>query len=224
MQVISGHEITSYVLKLIELTRRGDTVYLVTPYLDMSEHAHDAVRKARKAGAKVVLVVRRNDVKPWPERDIKRFLDNGSMVYPVTDLHAKIYWTKQEVIVTSMNLRQSAMVRNREVGIVIREADKENELIKQLHAVINDFITSVWPAHAEGESTVHRKGWCIACGAQKTFNPEFPICDNCWSAWAAQQSVDRGEKFCHVCGKEHRTTYARPLCDDCISNLRLLNP
>ena len=231
MEIIADYDILSAILAVIDTSEDGTQLFLVTPYLDMNENVFRAVKRAIDSRKQVSVVIRRN-VDKRPERDIKRLTDIGVKVYQTDNLHAKMYWSESAVIVTSMNLLQSSINNSLEIGLVF----DERKYIKTFHEIIEEWISGAQQTsmdstarHVSAQTPrrspidtpqpsryVRRSGFCIRCGKSKTYNPKYPLCDDCYDKWAQYKNKDYKEKACHGCGTAIPTaSVARPLCTDC---------
>lgn len=63
-------------------------------------------------------------------------------------------------------------------------------------------------------------GYCIRCGTEISFNPDYSLCSNCYRTWAEFGDENYREHFCHACrGTTDYISKARPLCQSCYGRI-----
>lgn len=241
MDVLSSTDISREVLALIEGAQQ--VLILVSPYFDPWERLTTEIKRAaNRPGAKVVLLLRGGDDRAKQEEKARDLVSAGVKVIFLSRLHAKVYISESQAIVTSMNLlkssaldswelairahaRQDAALFNEIVkhtkGLLDRAKDEQEIAAKSKTASATATLSEMAEVarHAGSRPVVPRAraktGHCIRCGVGVVFNPERPLCGDCFKAWAKYENPDYKESHCHGCGKERSTTFARPLCKPC---------
>ena len=128
--------------ELIERARQE--LWLVSPFTDLNEieNLHRVILKRATEGTRVYLVV--SDL-PEQRRALKAYgppLERaGARFFTLKKLHAKIYWSEQEAILTSLNLRGGSFTSSVEIGLLIPKGD--------LHGQIRAFVASEVVYHAQ---------------------------------------------------------------------------
>ncbi len=242
MKFLFDDQILPTINEILRKASSADTVYLVSPYLKLNDRVRQAVEQAANNRADLVFITRRN-VPDRSDDDIRWLLDRRVRVYELEFLHAKIFWSKSEAVVTSMNLHDASDRSSREIAITFEEQEKIEELrqvIESWKATAIELKPSqlaTHPAQAEhrvmkpaaktGEQSAVKtvavtpqpsgkaKGFCIRCGEPKTFNPKSPLCKVCYDKWAVYKNDKYPEKFCHRCKRPSTTTINQPLCERC---------
>lgn len=69
------------------------------------------------------------------------------------------------------------------------------------------------PKNVFPDTVNNKNGFCIRCGINIPFNPEYPLCDKCFISWAKRNDFDNREAFCHLSGKKSfgKTTKRNPI-------------
>ena len=90
---------------------------LITPYFDPPQRLLREILAARRRNVTVTLVLRRDAILCPPARDaVDQLRGQGVVVSLVDWLHAKIYISENEAVVTSLNLVDSSFNESREAG------------------------------------------------------------------------------------------------------------
>jgi len=113
-------EISAEITKIIDESKKY--CFLVTPYFYAWEQLNKSLAKAAEQQKKVVFFLRDepNYVEggQYYEASIKPLVEYGFDIVYVTNLHAKLYMNEREVLITSMNLYNSSMLNNFEIGTI----------------------------------------------------------------------------------------------------------
>ena len=113
-------EVSSQVLSVISEAQKY--VVVVTPYIDLWQHAENAIALSVSKGIDVTFVVR-DEPNIVGSESIAWLLQNKVKVHAAPRLHAKIYLNEASVLVSSMNLLKSSAQNSLEIALAIR--DKE---------------------------------------------------------------------------------------------------
>jgi hypothetical protein len=226
--VFVDSEVSIQILGVIDQARQH--IVIVSPYLDMWQHAQNAIGRAVKRGVDVRIFLRDDQDRP-PLEQIQWLVNNGVKVFAVQRLHAKIYMNEQTVLLSSMNFTESSALNSLEIAYIVRD----NEQSQRIRGYVRNDITSSAvqvPSASDATSlTQHAQpvghppinvqlGFCIRCGQPRAFDPNRPLCDDCYDSWARYANEDYQEKFCHSCGHPAEVSYARPLCGPCYARQR----
>lgn len=116
MDVLSGTDISGQVIALIEGARKY--VVLVTPYFDPWPRLTTAIKAARaQHGVRVRLLLRGGEDKAKQDEKAAELRAFGVEVSFLERLHAKIYLSESQAIVTSMNLLKSSALDSWEIAM-----------------------------------------------------------------------------------------------------------
>ncbi len=122
MEILSGTDISSEVLKLIRSTPK--TLLLVSAYFDPWERLNTEIKAlTAKPGTRVVMLLRGGPEQKKHQEAAKDLASLGVRVSFLKRLHAKMYLNDTEVIVTSMNLLKSSALDSWEIAVRIRAAE-----------------------------------------------------------------------------------------------------
>lgn len=220
-QVLFDEHIAPKVLEVIDNAK--ENVVIVTPWVDLWQHAKNSIEKARKNGVQVQFLIRRESgVEDKP--DTRWLLDHKVRVSVVERLHAKIYLNEKSVLISSMNLRESSALNSLEVAMLLHDPADEQRVRDYVSAELMRLATPIETGLAGALKSLARKveeatkvGHCIRCGDPTLRDPSKPLCEECYPAWAQYGNREYKEKFCHSCGKQAQVSVARPLCRTCYS-------
>lgn len=193
----------------------------------------------------MTLVVRRPDkTTKFKKATLKQLIDLvglGVKLRCVQDLHAKLYVSEQTAIITSLNLLDSSISNNIELGMEVEVQSPEGQALLQFYK--DDIEPDLWQLkvtdeEAEAEplpagrnapkksptsvavsakraATSSPSGFCIRCHGSIPLNPDKPYCRTDYERWAEYENPNYKDKYCHRCGEEHPATLRKPLCSDC---------
>ncbi len=150
-------------------------------------------------------------------------------------LHAKLYWSESEVIITSLNLLSSSFLSSIEVGLWSQDPADVAQIRKffrqeiEPHFLSREDILKRAGVNEEEDSRVPRRsrnvegprapvvthGFCIRCALSIELDPEKPYCWDDFQKWAEYENADYEDSYCHGCGKEFPATMNKPLCRSC---------
>jgi phosphatidylserine/phosphatidylglycerophosphate/cardiolipin synthase-like enzyme len=226
MDVLSSTDISREVLALIEGAKQ--VLILVSPYFDPWDRLTTEIKRAaNRPGMKVVLLLRGGDDRAKQEEKARELETVGVKIAFLTRLHAKVYISESQAIVTSMNLLKSSALDSWELAIRAHSAQDAtifNQIVahtkglmdraRDEHQISAKIVTKAPPA-PKPPRTRARTGHCIRCGDDIAFNADRPLCADCFKAWAKYENPEYKEKHCHSCGKERSTSLAKPLCKPC---------
>lgn len=238
MDVLGGTEISSEVLTLIEEAKQ--ILILVSPYFDPWERLSTEIKRAAtRSGMKVMLLLRGGEDRAKQEERARGLAEVGVRMMFLSKLHAKVYISESQAIVTSMNLLKSSALDSWELAIRVNakedsaifskivthvkdlmdRAKDERELAAKVKAATNVAGLATMLDELRSNDSIPRltswqgrakTGYCIRCGVDIAFNPSRPLCADCFKAWAKFENPDYQESHCHACGKE-RSTRSRNL-------------
>lgn len=133
MDIIGSASVSTTVEQLVEGAQKQ--LVLVTPYFKPWDRIGRAIKAAKTRGVVVLLLLRGGEDRAKQEAHARDFLTIGVHVGFLSRLHAKIYMTESEVIVTSMNLYDDSALNSWEVAIRFR-ADVDEAAYKEVKARI----------------------------------------------------------------------------------------
>jgi phosphatidylserine/phosphatidylglycerophosphate/cardiolipin synthase-like enzyme len=225
------------------ISRSKEKLYLVSPYLQMSDKIKILIQQAEKESPDIDIKVLYRSGKNGEinDRDMDFLLKqlNNASIYSLDNLHAKCYLNEDSAIVTSMNLYQHSQENNWEMGIKI---DKSNDPV--LYADIAQHLSLLFGASKKyekklinfggvanqtirvskklkkaGKIAIPNSCFCIRCGKGINYDIDQPLCPTCFKSWSRYMDKSYQEKYCHYCGKVNKTSFGKPLCIDCYKEI-----
>lgn len=225
------------------VSRSKEKLYLVSPYLQMSDKIKILIQQAEKESPEIdIKVLYRSDKNgEINEKDMDFLLKqlNNASIYSLDNLHAKCYLNEDTAIITSMNLYQHSQENNWEMGVKI---DRSKDTV--LYADTNQHISLLFDASQKyerklidfgdianqtscirkklkkvGKVAIPNSCYCIRCGKDINYDMDKPLCPTCYKSWQRYMDKFYQEKYCHYCGKANQTSFAKPLCMDCYKEI-----
>jgi PLD-like domain len=231
MKMLSASKVTLAFDEIIE--RASRTLVIVTPYFDPWTHLEATLIQKLDRSIVLDMLLRGGDDRAKSETAALRFAQRGARVQYLDRLHAKIYLSEQQALLTSMNLIKPSR-DSWEVGTLFdaTEDAMEYQQIVQMKNDLFEKITltgnsgrhapagqaSAQPALSGPRKAVAQRkaaGYCIRCSIRIAAEPDTPLCRDCYAAWASWKNADWEEKFCHLCGVPWSSSVAKPLCRSC---------
>ncbi|WNG13437.1 hypothetical protein F0U63_01240 [Cystobacter fuscus] len=239
LTLLNTDETISKLVSLIKNARKQ--VLLVSPYVTLGreDRIGQAIRAALNNKVSVVLIFRLDDDFQAFVRTYSEYLEEltarGLLIRVLPKLHAKLYWSESEVIISSLNLLSSSFLSSIEVGLWSQES-ADVALVRQFigqeiepHLLSAEDIKKRAATNAGGDTHFTRsvrqtersrapvamQGVCIRCATGIALNPEKPYCWDDFQKWAEYENADYEDRFCHGCGKEFPATMNKPLCRSC---------
>ncbi len=213
-------------------------VTLISPYVSI-EKLRDVERKLRQAldrGVEVTLVMRAEDEHTrGPSRQGLELLDSlnkaGMRLVHVRDLHAKVYYSERNALITSLNLIESSFNNSIEIGVWVPASRSE-------YSQIIGFVTHEIEPHGQEQGARRPArsrrqssppaprqpphGFCIRCHETIDFDVARPYCDRDFATWSRYKDPHYEDNHCHHCGADFGATKSKPLCRKCFGALRQL--
>lgn len=124
MEILGTSSVSGAVESLVERAQKG--LFIVTPYFKPWDRISRSIKGAKTRNVEVLLLLRGGDDRAKGEERARAFRTHGVKVAYLSRLHAKIYLSETEVIVTSMNLYDDSALNSFEVAIrLTKEADAD---------------------------------------------------------------------------------------------------
>lgn len=239
MEIIGTSSVSNAVEGLIGNARQQ--LILVTPYFKPWDRVGKEIKSAKVRGVNVLMLLRGGDDRSKQEEKAREFNALGVKVGYLSRLHAKIYVSESEAIVTSMNLYEESALNSWEVAIRFRK-DVDLDAYKEVMSQVIELCrrcdaeakvaalekpkvdltpnptrrpASVVTASGLVKARANSQGFCIRCATAVALNADRPLCNSCYKAWAKYENPDYEEKHCHACGSPKATSVAKPLCRPC---------
>jgi hypothetical protein len=122
MKVITSTDIHADVVRLVENAQHF--LLLISPYVDPWDRLTTEIKKASlRDGLRVMLLVRGGEDAPKQAEKAKALMFPLVQMEQLHRLHAKIYMSESEIIVTSMNLLKSSALDSWEIALRFTRAD-----------------------------------------------------------------------------------------------------
>lgn len=108
------------------ITEADETLYLVSPYLQISNDFQELLNSREKKKKETIIIYGKSELNPVQ----LKFLTSLRYLYLkfYEKLHAKCYINDTKLIITSMNFYEYSMINNKEMGVIYdnsEDADKE---------------------------------------------------------------------------------------------------
>lgn len=225
------------VAELKSLIRNGEhTVILISPYLKLSNDFQELLEYRNNKSKITTIIFRESQLKTNEETFLKslRWVELKCM----PNLHTKCYMNDSKMIITSLNLYETSIANNKEMGVLIdknESADVQlyNDAYEEVNFIIDrskkfEFgsegkINTLSPKSIEKESPIkkqstslaemNQKGYCIRTGVEIPFNVEKPMTYEAYKSWSKYLDEDYEEKFCHFSGEPSygETSVSKPI-------------
>ncbi|BDS12728.1 phospholipase D-like domain-containing protein [Aureispira anguillae] len=136
MELIQPAEISGKIMTLIDQAK--EELIIVSPYNKFTawKKLTQRINKAQQRGIKIKWYIRKNI-----ENNVAEIRQIGIEPIEVENLHCKIYLNEQNAVVTSMNLHQYSDSSSIDIGYLITQKDKYEEIIKFIDVYIHNPIT-----------------------------------------------------------------------------------
>ena len=207
--------------KIIEIMEKSEEFcYIITPYFKPWTHSKISIDHLSEERKKIIFFFRYNQEKEDIDR-IKKFHDNYHFdIVLINNLHAKIYVNENEALITSMNLTNYAQENNHEIGVLIKNKEKFND--------IKDIIKKIFKTGEKSAlKNIHydslknnlffENRYCFLCN--KPIKKDFKFfCDDCRDEYEKDKILGQKGQYCRKCGNKAKTTEKHPFCDDCQKN------
>ncbi|WP_257458070.1 phospholipase D-like domain-containing protein [Archangium lipolyticum] len=239
LTLLNTDETISRLVSLIKNARKQ--VLLVSPYVTLGgeDRIGQAIRAALNNKVSVTLFFRLDDDLQSFTRTFGEYLQElvarGLKFFLLPKLHAKLYWSESEVIISSLNLLSSSFLSSIEVGLWSQDPADVAQVRKFIsqeiepHILSREDIQKRFGGKTSGDTRSARSakqvdrsrsppgmdGFCIRCAMAIELNPDKPYCWDDFQKWAEYENADYEDSFCHGCGKEFTATMNKPLCRSC---------
>ncbi|HEX5750492.1 MAG TPA: phospholipase D-like domain-containing protein [Archangium sp.] len=244
LTLLNTDETISKLVSLIKNARKH--VVLVSPYVTLGKEDRigQAIRAALSNKVSVTLIFRLDDDLQAFARTFSEYLqelkERGLQIRLLPKLHAKLYWSESEVIISSLNLLSSSFLSSIEVGLWSQEPADVSEVREFIrkeiepHLLSREDIQRRFGIKADGDTRAPRsarqaersrapavvQGFCIRCAVEIELDPEKPYCWDHYQKWAEYGNADYEDSYCHGCGDDFPATMNKPLCRSCYRKMR----
>ncbi len=197
-------------------------IYLVTPFLKMSDTYHERLREAIQRGVAVTVIYGKKQLDLEEEDKIMRLASN---LYFKENLHAKCFANEKMAIIGSMNLYAYSEINNRKMGVLLTREEDEVAYMDCMEEVRSIMASSRQEKGASGNRgrsssfgsmeghQPGQPGFCIRTGEPIPFNPDRPLSPAAYRVWSQYGDPFYPEQFCHFSGESSNgeTCVARPI-------------
>jgi phosphatidylserine/phosphatidylglycerophosphate/cardiolipin synthase-like enzyme len=150
VEFLDTNEISSELYKMV--TRSKEKLYLVSPYLQMSDKIKIMIQQAEKTSSKldIKVVYRSNKDGELNDKDMDFLLNQlkNADVFALDNLHSKCYLNENTAIITSMNLYQHSQENNWEMGIKI-DKSTESDIYEKISGHVS-YMIDISKKHDKG--------------------------------------------------------------------------
>ncbi|MCD6216572.1 hypothetical protein J7L05_01790 [bacterium] len=204
--VFWDHQISTLILDSIETANKQ--IIIVTPYIKLWNHLQDQLESAKKRGIRTVLYFR-HDVKETNINDVMKYFDQ---VIPIKNLHAKLYFIDDEIIVSSMNLYDYSQKSNKEIALRIVDQNQKNALQAYLDTKLKPFAERIKKQTTKKKPQKQSTGYKTKTGKTQKGDAIGTLLQSA-AAFLGNQLNDSGT--CIRCGANIDFDPSRPFCNDC---------
>ncbi len=221
MRMLSANKVPPAFEELVE--HASQRIVIVTPYFEPWSHLTATLYQKLERKIPMFILLRGGEDRAKREVSVRPFKQRGAQVLFLDRLHAKIYLSEHQALLTSMNLL-GASRDSWEVGTLF-DAAEDATSYSQLVAIAMELFNTVSLTAAKERSAPadHRvaasrstvRGHCIRCSSAINADPQKPFCRGCYESWAEWENPDYQEQFCLMCGRQWSSSMAKPLCRAC---------
>jgi PLD-like domain len=240
LEVIEPNQMPNRIEKLVS---RAEKMLLVSGYFRPWGRLATLIKDAGAAGKQVDLVVRGGDQLREHMRTSGDYWKSGVKFHYLKGLHAKVYVSDSEAILTSLNLTESSANNSWEAGIAVQretspaeyrelaelasglkelaEAEKKRVLSERRYKKGKEGANKTKSSEnaakrekkTEASDDEEDVGFCINCLEKIPFDYSRPLCRECYLRWDGSRRHIHGE--CHSCGGPDAQSVDDPVCPEC---------
>ena len=228
MKMLTAFQVVAAFDEIVQGATRS--LVIVTPYLDPWPHLTATLLRKLNEKVSVRMLLRAGEDLAKSERAALPFVGRGATVKFLERLHAKIYVSEHQALLTSMNLIKPSR-DSWEVGTLF-DATADAGSYRQVVSITEGLFETVRLTAPGGRTEPTKRvasqsgsrsanaerepsGYCIRCSARIVPDPDKPLCLGCYPAWAEWKNEKYEEEFCLACGRTWASSVARPLCRSC---------
>ena len=209
----------------------GD-LYLVSPFVQLSERYRRRLADADARGVTTHLVCRAAKLKPDQRAALSAL--SRLRLYDAPKLHGKVFVNDRGAVLTSFNLYE-ASEQNHETGVwLCADADRQAyaDARREVASIIGHAAevpldgptgTPTRPGGRKGRGPLLVRasppatGHCIRCGTRVDYDPKRPYCRGCFRQWKQYEDPTYGDGRCHGCGRKDPKAFSfrKPECRRC---------
>jgi len=230
---IVDDDIFAWIKDIVRNAQKDERVALVTPYIKFDEKVRECIGEALARGVKVELLVRKGAERNPVDSE---FLGNTNIeVRELEYLHAKVYMSEKEALVTSQNLHDSSDRKSKEIGVITNE----KKYLEVIFQTVNKWWAKADPVsnkdlllsqsdrrvdfkHSPGRTASDARaatssktqGYCISCKERIPLKGEHPLCNAHFDS-LRNRLMDYQGNYCHRCGEKYAGKHLQPFCRSC---------
>ena len=240
--------------RVLELVRAAEVqLILITPYLSPWDELKAAVAEAVARKVDVRLITRggkkKNGQRERPTRDdLEPFQKLNIDIQYLPGLHAKLYVSEREALVSSVNLTACSLDNSWECAFHVRReeapadwADVMEMVLQTMDEVNRRAITRKEDSRTSEtraeEIVVPGLAWArvreralagnieamrshhFCIECKESVDVEEVVCGRCYAMGVAQNRSEPLGRFCACCGEKHEATAQDPHCENCTKNV-----
>jgi len=206
------HQISPMLIELIEQAKKE--IIIVSPYVKMWVHLKDKLEYAKKKGVQISLYFRADESKI----DLNELWPCFTQIIPIKNLHAKIYFIDDNVVMSSMNLYDYSQQSNKEIAIILQDQNLKNALRGYLDLKLKPFAERVQRQTREYErqrASSRRTTGDRAISQVESLNPKSGLGSFIQIAADFLSNLQNQPGKCIRCGTSIEFDTFRPLCGKC---------
>ncbi|MFC2110621.1 phospholipase D family protein [Bacteroidota bacterium] len=131
MRILGTTEISYEIEKILRTAEKH--LILVTPYLKLNQRLKVKLSDTFKKEFGVYIIHRKNELKPSDSNWLNSF--ENVRLFPIQNLHSKIYANEESLIISSMNLYEYSQINNHEIGVKLNSEQDEIEFKDTLNEI-----------------------------------------------------------------------------------------
>lgn len=207
------HQISPMLIELIQHAQKE--IIIVSPYVKMWNHLKYSLDEAKKRGVQTSVYYRIDENKI----DINELLPFFTNIIPIKNLHAKIYFIDDDIVVSSMNLYDYSQSSNKEIALLLKDQNQKNALRGYLDTKLKPFAERVQRKAVKFEREKTESRPTSVTKSKSIKEPNKPISD--LGSFFVESTadylidVDDEQGTCIRCGIDIEFDPDRPFCGKC---------
>ena len=207
-EILTTSQVSSKIIEIIE--KAEEYCFIVTPYFSPWVQSEKSLEYASNKKKKIIFFFR-DDQREEKKVAIEEFHNTYHFdIVFIENLHAKIYVNEKEALITSMNLYDYSQRNNYEIGVLIRNKVKLNEIV---YNVIIDKIFKTGKTSSLGNKYLkllekdlfleNEIRYCVLCGEPRRYTPDFKFCLDCRAKDTSERNLITNWLYCYGCGEKY---------------------
>jgi hypothetical protein len=216
-EILTTPQITSKIIDIIE--KAEEYCFVVSPYFDPWIQSKISFEYASNKKKKIIFFFRHNQKKEDID-SIKEFHDKSHFdIVFINNLHAKIYVNENEALITSMNLTDYAQANNHEIGVLIKNKKKLNEIKDIIDKIfrtgkVSNIGNKYYKLLNNNLFFEKEISYCTNCGDPRIKIKNYYYCENCTEK-NRKGEISLLTQYCYLCGEKLAKNGDKSVCPRC---------